>query len=64
MLLVKASPAIGIIGINELTHRASILAASNYQPVQMLLIATLIYMAVILAFTQCSRKIVINVNFS
>ncbi len=54
-LLVKASTALGIIGINELTRRASILAASNYQPVLMLLIAMLIYMTVILTFAQLSR---------
>ncbi|MCU0570840.1 MAG: amino acid ABC transporter permease [Oculatellaceae cyanobacterium Prado106] len=56
-LLVKSSPALGIIGINELTRRSSILAASNYQPVLMLLIATLIYMVVILAFAQLSRSL-------
>lgn len=56
-LLVKASPAIGIIGINELTRRASQLAASNYQPVQMLLMATLIYMVMILSFAQISRAL-------
>jgi polar amino acid transport system permease protein len=56
-LLVKSSPAIGIIGINELTRRASLLAASNYQPVLMLLTATLLYMTVILAFAQFSRSL-------
>lgn len=56
-LLIKASPAVGIIGINELTRQASKLAAANYQPVQMLLIATLIYMIVILAFAQFSRRV-------
>lgn len=56
-LLVKSSPALGIIGINELTRRASLLAASNYQPVLMLLSATLIYMTVILAFARFSRSL-------
>lgn len=56
-LLIKASPAVGIIGINDLTRRASALAASNYQPLQMLLTATLLYMIVLLAITHLGRRI-------
>ncbi|MDX2215848.1 MAG: amino acid ABC transporter permease [Oculatellaceae cyanobacterium bins.114] len=56
-LLLKASPAVGIIGINELTRRASALAASNYEPLRMLLTATLLYMIVILAITQVGRRV-------
>ncbi|MBE9178949.1 amino acid ABC transporter permease [Oculatella sp. LEGE 06141] len=56
-LLVKASPAIGIIGIDDLTRRASTLAASNYEPVRMLTIATLFYVIIILAITQIGRMV-------
>ncbi|HEY9647702.1 MAG TPA: amino acid ABC transporter permease, partial [Chroococcidiopsis sp.] len=56
-LLIKASPAIGIIGVNDLTRRASALAASNFEPLKMLLIATLLYMIVILAITQIGRRV-------
>jgi polar amino acid transport system permease protein len=56
-LLIKASPAVGIIGINDLTRRASALAASNYEPLKMLITATLLYMIVILVITQVGRRI-------
>lgn len=56
-LLVKASPAIGIIGINDLTRRASTLAASNFEPVPMLAAATLLYMALLLTIAQMGRRI-------
>lgn len=56
-LLVKASPAIGIIGVDDLTRRASTLAASNYEPVRMLAIATLLYMVLLLAIAQIGRKV-------
>lgn len=56
-LLIKASPAIGIIGIDDITRRASNLAASNYEPVRMLLIATLLYVIILLAVAQIGRRI-------
>jgi polar amino acid transport system permease protein len=56
-LLIKASPAVGIIGIDDLTRRASALAASNYEPVRMLAIATLLYVVVLLAVAQVGRKL-------
>jgi His/Glu/Gln/Arg/opine family amino acid ABC transporter permease subunit len=56
-LLVKASPAVGIIGIDDLTRRASTLAASNFEPVRMLVIATLLYMALLLLVSQIGRRI-------
>lgn len=56
-LLIKASPAVGIIGIDDLTRRASTLAASNYEPVKMLAIATLLYIIIILAVAQLGRNV-------
>jgi polar amino acid transport system permease protein len=56
-LLIKASPAVGIIGIDDLTRRASTLAASNYEPVRMLAIATLLYIIIILTVAQVGRRV-------
>lgn len=56
-LIFKASPAIGIIGINDLTRRASKLAASNFQPIAMMLIATLLYIVILLLLTRFSRSL-------
>jgi len=56
-LLLKASPAVGIIGINDLTRRASALAASNYEPLRTLTTATLLYLIVILAIAQLGRMV-------
>lgn len=53
-LLIKASPAVGIIGINDLTRRANTLGASTYEPLAMLAIATLIYVAVLFTFARVS----------
>lgn len=53
-LLIKASPAVGIIGINDLTRRASTLGASTYEPLAMLAIATLIYVVVLFTFSRMS----------
>ena len=54
-LLVKASPAIGIIGIDDLTRRAGKLAASNYEPLPTIATGMLIYVIVLLAVSLTSR---------
>lgn len=56
-LLIKASPAIGIIGVDDLTRRASILAASNYEPLRMLTVAMVMYIVVLFAFTIGSKMV-------
>lgn len=54
-LLVKASPAIGIIGIDDLTRRAGKLAASNYEPLPTIATGMMIYVLVLLAVSLVSR---------
>jgi polar amino acid transport system permease protein len=56
-LLVKASPAIGIIGINDLTRRAGKLAASNYEPLPTIAMAMAMYVVILLAISLISRPI-------
>ncbi len=51
-LMVKTSPAVGIIGITDLTRRASQLAASNFQPIPMMVAATLLYVVVLLLLSR------------
>ncbi|PPS42225.1 amino acid ABC transporter permease [Chroococcidiopsis sp. TS-821] len=55
--IVKASPAVGVIGINDLTRRASQLAASNFQPLTMTAIAMLFYILLLFGFTRLTRTI-------
>lgn len=54
-LLVKASPAIGIIGIDDLTRRAGKLAASNYEPLPTIATGMMIYVLMLLAVSLVSR---------
>lgn len=56
-LLVKASPAIGIIGIDDLTRRASKLAASNYEPLPTIATGAIAYIVMLLAISLTSRPI-------
>jgi polar amino acid transport system permease protein len=55
--IVKASPAVGVIGINDLTRRASQLAASNFQPLTMTVIAMLLYIILLFGVTRLTRTI-------
>ncbi|WP_319421817.1 amino acid ABC transporter permease [Pleurocapsa sp. FMAR1] len=55
--IIKASPAIGVIGIDDLTRRASKLAASNFQPLAMTAIAMLLYIIVLFAVTRLTRRL-------
>ncbi|MEM0980288.1 MAG: amino acid ABC transporter permease [Cyanobacteria bacterium P01_H01_bin.58] len=61
-LIIKTSPAIGIIGINDLTRSSSQLAASNFQPIIMISIAMVIYVAMLLALARVSHGIDIKVQ--
>jgi polar amino acid transport system permease protein len=51
-LMVKTSPAIGMIGITDLTRRASQLAASNFQPIPMMFSALLLYVVLLLFLSR------------
>lgn len=55
--IIKASPAIGVIGIDDLTRRASTLAASNFQPLTMTAIAMLLYIIILFAVTRLTRAV-------
>lgn len=55
--IIKASPAIGVIGINDLTRRASTLAASNFQPLAMTGTAMLLYIILLFAVTRLTRTV-------
>jgi polar amino acid transport system permease protein len=55
--LIKASPAIGIIGIDDLTRRAGKLAASNYEPLPTIAMGMIMYIAILLAISFASRPI-------
>ena len=55
--IIKASPAVGVIGINDLTRRASALAASNFQPLAMTAIAMLLYIIILFAVTRLTRTV-------
>lgn len=56
-LLVKASPAIGIIGIDDLTRRAGKLAASNYEPLPTMIVGIVLYAAVLSTLSLLSRSL-------
>lgn len=55
--IIKASPAVGVIGIDDLTRRASTLAASNFQPLAMTAIAMLLYIIILFAVTRLMRTV-------
>ena len=55
--IIKASPAVGVIGINDLTRRASTLAASNFQPLAMTAIAMLFYILILWSVTRLTRNL-------
>ena len=61
-LIIKTSPAIGIIGINDITRSSSQLAASNFQPLMMISIAMVIYIVMLLAIARISHGIDIQVQ--
>jgi His/Glu/Gln/Arg/opine family amino acid ABC transporter permease subunit len=56
-LLVKASPAIGIIGIDDLTRRAGKVAASNYEPLPTIITGMVLYAVVLLTLSLVSRSL-------
>ncbi len=53
--LVKASPAIAVIGIVDLTRVSARIAASTWQPMPPLLVASLIYMVLIYGLLRAQR---------
>jgi His/Glu/Gln/Arg/opine family amino acid ABC transporter permease subunit len=54
-LLIKASPAIAVIGVVDLTRAASRIGATTYEPLPPFAIATVLYMLLVLAFVSAQR---------
>jgi His/Glu/Gln/Arg/opine family amino acid ABC transporter permease subunit len=55
--LVKASPAIAVIGVVDLARAAARIAAATYAPLPPFLSATLIYVVVVMVLVQAQRLI-------
>lgn len=56
-LLVKASPAIAVIGVVDLTQAANRIGADTYQPLPPILAATVLYIALVLVLVALQRII-------
>lgn len=56
-LLIKASPAIAVIGIVDLTRAASRIGAATYDPLPPFIAATVIYMLLVLLFVGAQRLV-------
>jgi His/Glu/Gln/Arg/opine family amino acid ABC transporter permease subunit len=54
-LLVKASPALAVIGIVDLTRAASRIGAATYEPLPPFIAATILYMLLVLTFVGAQR---------
>lgn len=55
--LVKSSPAVGIIGIDDLTRRTGKIAASNYEPLTTIALGMAMYAVVLLTISLVSRRL-------
>ena len=55
--LVKASPAIAVIGVVDLARAAARIAATTYEPLPPFISATLIYMIVVMIMVRAQRII-------
>jgi His/Glu/Gln/Arg/opine family amino acid ABC transporter permease subunit len=56
-LLIKASPALAVIGIVDLTRAASRIGAATYKPLGPFLAATLIYMLLVMLLVTAQRYV-------
>jgi len=56
-LLVKASPALAVIGVVDLTRAASRIGAATYKPLPPFIVATLLYVLLVLAFVALQRLV-------
>jgi len=54
-LLIKASPALAVIGLVDLTRAASRIGAATYKPLPPFIVATLLYVLLVLAFVAPQR---------
>ena len=56
-LLIKASPAVAVIGLVEATRAAVRIGAATYQPIPPLLLALALYVVIIACFVVLQRKL-------
>jgi His/Glu/Gln/Arg/opine family amino acid ABC transporter permease subunit len=56
-LLIKASPALAVIGIVDLTRAASRVGAATYEPLLPFTVATMLYVALVLVFVGIQRAV-------
>ena len=56
-LLIKASPALAVIGIVDLTRAASRIGAATYEPLPPFMAATFLYMLLVLMFVGAQRLV-------
>lgn len=56
-LLVKASPALAVIGVVDLTRAASRIGAATYKPLPPFIAATALYVVLVLAFVALQRLV-------
>lgn len=56
-LLIKASPALAVIGIVDLTRAASRIGAATYQPLPPFMAATFLYILLVLMFVGAQRVV-------
>ncbi|HSC99639.1 MAG TPA: amino acid ABC transporter permease [Casimicrobiaceae bacterium] len=54
-LLIKASPALAVIGLVDLTRAASRIGAATYKPLPPFIVATFLYVLLVLAFVALQR---------
>ena len=54
-LLIKASPAIAVIGVVDLTRAADRIGAETFQPLPPMIVATVMYMILVLTFVGLQR---------
>jgi His/Glu/Gln/Arg/opine family amino acid ABC transporter permease subunit len=55
-LLIKASPAVAVVGIVDATRAAVRVGAQTYRPLQPLLVALVIYAIIVAAFVLAQRR--------
>lgn len=56
-LLIKASPAIAVLGVVDITRAAVRIGAETYEPLPPFLVATALYFAVVLSLVRIQRTI-------
>jgi ABC-type amino acid transport system permease subunit len=56
-LLLKGSPAVAVIGVVDLTRVAVRMSSVTYEPVKPFLLATLIYIVIVIALIAAQRTI-------